>query len=504
MKNKNIEWSIIVIPLLFIILFSGLVIGVPGTSDIINSIRDFLTYDIGIWYLVFGLGFVVALAWLGLSKYGNIQLGKMHKPKYSTFAWSTMIFTSTMAADVLFYSLHEWMYYYKSINPMVNQEMNATQSQLWASTYPLFHWGITPWVIYILPAIAYAYMFFVKNNKKQKLSEACRPVLGNKFINGVGGKVIDQISVIGLLLGTSTTFSVATPLITEIITHLLGIKSSTTITVIVLFVVFIIYTIFVIIGMKGISVLAKVCSILYGFLAGVVLIVGNPKFILESGFQGLGNLIQNFVGLSTATDPTNVTGGFVQGYTMYYIAYWIAWAIATPLFIGKISEGRTIKNVAFGGLLSGLVGTFASFIVFGNAGLHQEVINKIAVTDNVYNGIITPAQAIISVVESLPGSTFIMIMVVVVMIGLYSTTFDSITNVIASYSYKEIGIDEEPGKISKIYWSLLFIILPASLIGSEYVASQLQAMSIIAAMPISLILLIIVIGLFKQLKEDHK
>ena len=51
------------------------------------------------------------------------------------------------------------------------------QRQDWASTFPLFHWGLIPWGFYILPACAYAYMFFVKKRKRQTLSEACRPIL---------------------------------------------------------------------------------------------------------------------------------------------------------------------------------------------------------------------------------------------------------------------------------------------------------------------------------------
>lgn len=501
---RNINWSIIVIPLIFILLLSTLVIKIPEVSIIINQVKSFLTYDVGLWYLVFGLGFVIITLWIGLSRYGNVRLGSINKPKYSNFSWGTMIFTSTMAADILYYSFHEWMYYYKSINPILNREMNQSESIKWSITYPLFHWGITPWCIYILPAIAYSYMFYCKNDKNQKMSEACRPILGDNFIRGIGGKIIDQVSVIGLLLGVSTTFSVATPLITEILCNLLNINKSNSITVLILLIVSIVYTLFVMIGIKGISFLSKLCTILFGLLGFIIMISSNPKFVLESGFQGIGNLFQNFIILSTSTDPTNITKGFVQNYTMYYIAYWIAWAIATPLFIGKISEGRTIRNVAFGGLLSGLSGTFASFVIFGNSGLYQYLSKNIDVVDDLNSGAITTYKAIIKIIDSFNSSFIIKILIIIVMIGLYATTLDSIANVVSSYSYVDSSFDKDPSKLSKIYWSLLFIILPISLIKSNYLTSQLQAMSIIAAMPVSVILLIIVLGLIKQLKEDYK
>ena len=47
-----------------------------------------------------------------------------------TFKWGAMIFTSTMAADILFYSLCEWMLY--GNDPYIT-EMGGMQK--WAPTY---------------------------------------------------------------------------------------------------------------------------------------------------------------------------------------------------------------------------------------------------------------------------------------------------------------------------------------------------------------------------------
>ena len=91
----------------------------------------------GLYYLVIGLGVFLLSIYLAFSRYGSIRLGGPNeKPKYSDFAWSSMMFTAGLAADILFYSFCEWILY--ANDPHI-AEMGSMQ--IWSSTYPIFHWG---------------------------------------------------------------------------------------------------------------------------------------------------------------------------------------------------------------------------------------------------------------------------------------------------------------------------------------------------------------------------
>ena len=65
---------------------------------------------------------------MAFSKYGNIKLGS-GKKEHSDFAWGTMMFTAGLAADILFYSLCEWMLY-------ANQDriQSLGDTTLWSAT----------------------------------------------------------------------------------------------------------------------------------------------------------------------------------------------------------------------------------------------------------------------------------------------------------------------------------------------------------------------------------
>src|SRR5699024_10218531 len=152
--------------------------------------------------LIIGLGIFLVSLYIAFSKYGDIVLGNANeKPRYSFFAWGSMMFTCGLAADILFYSFSEWILY--ASDPHV-KELGSIQQ--WAGVFPLFHWSFIPWSFYLVLAVAFGFMLHVRNRKRQRFSEACRPLLGKK-VDGLLGRFIDLLAVFALLAGTATTFS---------------------------------------------------------------------------------------------------------------------------------------------------------------------------------------------------------------------------------------------------------------------------------------------------------
>ena len=174
---------------------------------------------------------------------------------------------------------------------------------------------------------------------------------------------------------------------------------------------------------------------IYGAI--VLLIGGEGRFIVENGFQSLGKMFQNFIGLCTYTDPGRTTN-FPQDWTIYYWAYWMVWSVAAPFFIGNISRGRTIKQTILGGYVFGVGSTIISFIVLGNYSLGLQTsgaanfIAKYAADGDLYG-------LILSIIDTMPMSKVILGITVLCMIAFYATSFDSIAYTAACYSYKQLG-----------------------------------------------------------------
>lgn len=500
--KKQLDLVTTVIPFVCILLLCILFYVNPeGSGHVLASIRYFLGDELGSCYLILGLGIFLCSLYIAFSKYGSIRLGEGDGPEYSSFQWGSMMFTAGLAADILFYSLCEWILY--ADEPRVAQ-MGSVQD--WASTYPLFHWGPIPWSFYMVLAVAFGFMLHVRKRAKQKYSEACRPLLGS-YVDGIPGKLIDLTAVFALLAGTATTFSLATPLLSGALTQILGLPQSHLLTILILVVICITYTATVYFGMKGVSRLAASCSYLFFALLAYVLIGGSQaRYIVETGVTALGNLAQNFIGLSTWTDSLR-TSSFPQNWTIFYWAYWMVWCVATPFFIGSISKGRTIRQTILGGYFYGLSGTFTSFIILGNYGLGLYSSGKLDLM-GLYRQSGDLYRIILLIMDTLPWAKAGLILLAVTMIAFYATSFDALTMVAAAYSYKELPEGAEPHKQVKLFWAVLLMLLPIALIFSDSSMAHLQSVSIIAAFPVGIILILITASFFADadlyLKEESE
>ncbi len=499
-SNKKVDWMITLVPLGIIVVLCTLFFFLPEQSNAILSQIRFLFGDtFGVYYLMIGLGVFAVSMYISFSKYGNIVLGEPNeKPKYSFFAWGSMMFTCGLAADILFYSFSEWVMY--AADPHI-AELGTVQE--WAGVFPLFHWSLIPWGFYLVLAAAFGFMLHVRKRERQKYSEACRPILG-KHTDGLLGRVIDLLAVFALLAGTATTFSVATPLMASIVNVLFGVTiGRNTITIIILLITCAVYTYSLLRGFKGISVLANVCIYLFfGLLLYVLVFGGEAKYIIETGFESLGRMIQNFIGLSTYVDPARTTS-FSQNWTIYYWAYWMVWCVAAPFFIGNISRGRTIRQTVLGGYIFGVGSTIVSFIILGNYSMGLQVsgaadfIAEYTATGDLYD-------LIINIINTLPCAPFVLILVLVTMIAFYATSFDSIALTASCYSYHKLEQNEQPSKIIQLMWCILLILLPIALIFSDSSMSNLQSVSIVAAFPIGMVILLIVASFIKDARKYIK
>lgn len=100
---QNLDLVTTILPFGCIALLCCLFMLFPeGSANILASIRFFLGDELGSYYLLMGLGAVICSLYMAFSRFGSIKLGDMEKPQYTAFQWGSMMFTSGLAADILF------------------------------------------------------------------------------------------------------------------------------------------------------------------------------------------------------------------------------------------------------------------------------------------------------------------------------------------------------------------------------------------------------------------
>ncbi len=493
-QNKQIDWGITLIPLSVIVAVCILFALFPAQSNaILSQIRYLLGDTFGVFYLAVGLGIFLLSLYFAGSRYGTLVLGDPNeKPQYPFFVWGSMMFTAGLAADILFYSFSEWILYAE--DPYI-ASLGGIQD--WAGVFPLFHWSLIPWGFYLVLAVAFGFMLHVRKRTRRRYSEACRPILG-KQTDGSLGRLIDLLAVFALLAGTATTFSLATPLMVNVLEALLHIElDQTLVTILILIITCCVYTHCVLKGVHGISFLARSCFYLFfSLLLYVLLFGGQARYIIETGFSSFGRMIQNFFELATFTDPERLSS-FPQNWTIFYWAYWMVWCVAAPFFIGSISKGRTVRQVILGGYAFGVGSTIGSFVILGNYSMGLQVKGS-ADFISLYRESGDLYSVIIAMIKTLPAAPLVLLMLLVTMIAFYATSFDSIALIGASYSYRHLDEDDTPHKPILLLWCILLILLPIALVFSESSMANLQSISIIAAFPIGFVILLIALSFLKD------
>ena len=113
-------------------------------------------------------------------------------------------------------------------------------------------------------------------------------------------------------------------------------------------------------------------------------------------------------------------------------------------------------------------------------------------------------QEIVSIIKTLPGATIVLLAVVFTMIAFYATSFDSIALIASCYSYRKLDGQKQPHKVVQLIWCILLILFPIALLFTNSSMSNLQSVSIIAAFPIGMVMILIVISFFKDVEKYKK
>ena len=463
---------------------------------------DYLTTELGVLYVMAAIGTLTLLLAIGVGPWGRIRLGD-NPPPYSNFSWVAMLFCCGIGASVIYWGAAEWAFYYES--PPFGVEPRSDEALLWASTYGMYHWGPIGWALYCLPAIAISCSYHIRRKPSLRLSDACEPVLG-RFTPGWPGRVIDILFIVGLLGTAATGMAFGTQIVTSAFTRVTGMEDGFLMqaTIISLVTGTIAYSVYR--GLDdGIKVLSTINAVMAIILVTFVLIVGPTRFILEMGVVSIGHLFQNFIKMTTWADPLQ-RANFVETWTVFYWAWWLALGPFVGMFVCKISEGRTVRQVIFGMLGWGSLGCALFFIVLGNYAYLLEVTGEIAVIREAID--VSPSAAVASVIEVLPMSTFWLLFLAVIGVIGTATTYDSASYTLAAGATRNLTEHAHPARWHRVFWAVGLGVLPVSLLYLQTIdASQsldgvrvLQTASIVASLPILGVYVLLGISIIRTLR----
>lgn len=489
-KTKNFRSSLsmgVTIPSLIFIVGVCLASAIfpEAVNKILNDIKAFIFVNLN-WVYVWSVTiFVLFLLFLMVSKFGDIKLGRNDSsPDYSFFSWISMLFAAGMGIGLMYFSVSEPMQHYTNEIFAKNSYVNAAKN---AQLYTFFHWGIHAWAIYGLVGLALSY-FAYRYKLPLSLRSCLYPLLKDR-IQGNWGNAIDVFALCSTFFGITTTLGFGVVQVNSGL-EILGIVPSTDF----------IYQVFIVVILVSISVfsLSNINIGVVILLMVFVLFLGPTVYLIGSFTEGIGNYINNFFSLTFNTHVYEEESlPWFYNWTILYWAWWISWSPFVGLFIAKISKGRTIREFIAAVLILPSIFNFMWMSVFGNSAIWLDS----HVAEGALSALATdPDSLMFRFLEYLPLTKLISFMVIGIIMIFFVTSADSGMFVMNSIATKNAKISPN-WQIAG--WGGLLAVLALFLLNAGGLEA-LQSMTLITALPFSLIILMMIVCLVKALSIDKK
>ena len=496
MDQSKIDWpSFIATVAMILVVCIPLALAGDSGAVFLQQVYDFIANQFGIAYLLAAVGAVGFLLWLAFSRFGNVRLGD-EEVEFSQMSWIAMLFCAGIGAGLMYWCVIEWTYYFDA--PPFGAESQSTTAAEWASTYGMFHWGVTAWAFYCLPALAIAYPYYNRKLDVLRFSVSCNWFLKGKE-HGPVARMIDFLFMIAMIAGAATGLGFSTPMIAECLSWLFGIEHTYRLEVIVMGVCVSLFVFSVWLGLqKGIKNLSDINLILAIGLLLFLLFAGPTVFLVKTSLNGLGLMTQNFVRMNFWTDPFS-DSGFVESWTIFYWAWWVAFAPYVGLFITRISRGRTIRQVIQGMLIYGSLGCWVFYMIIGNYSMYLQMNDIVDVLGTIKSA--GGSAAIVATLEAMPLAPLVITVFTLMSIIFAATTYDSASYTLASSATLHLSAGEDPARWHRVFWAFALAVMPITLLFVGGLKS-IQVMLLITSTPILVVGVFMSYALVKSLQHD--
>ncbi|MDF2676287.1 MAG: betL [Bacillota bacterium] len=441
---------------------------------------------------------------------GRVKIGgSKAKPEFGMFAYFTMCLAMTVAIGILFWGALEPIFHVTQPPASYGIAPNSPESAIFAMSTIFLHWTFTPYAIYGVPCVMFAFAYY--NMKKTfTISSMLSPILSDEKVNGKTGQLVDSVILFAMVCGVANTLGVGTMAVSGGLRTVFGIEGSPMLNFIICFGIVAAFVFSAIVGLSdGLKNLSKFNFYIFMFLLGWVIVFGAPLFCVNLGLEGFGDYLGNFfeknffTGAATGDD-------WPVWWTIWYYAIWMAWAPVSGIFLGRISYGYKIRTVIGINVFLSSLFSVIWFTFFSGQAIHMQIFENI----NLGEVLTTQGNDMVTYAffGGLPLSNIISLVFVVTAIITYVAGSDAMCSTLAGLSSFGISPDNPETKPGlKIVWGVMLGAVAwitmtfAGLDGLKSLSNLGGIPTLIILVPITWCLIKVAVNPFKYdtFKEDY-
>ena len=445
-------------------------------------------------YLVLTLFCFFFLLFLCFSKFGNYKFGGNEaSAEFSYISWIGMLFCSGIGGGIIYWSGVEWSYYVG--NPPFGIDPYSSESFSLATAYGLFHWGISAWSIYGIPAIALSIAFYKYNLNSLRLSSSLSGLGISNIESTLLGRFIDLIFILATVGAAGGTIGSYIPMLSSGFSEIFNLNKGLYLDILVICLCVGLFGYSVYKGLdKGIKNLSNFNLILALVFLLIIIFSTDIIGLIQTSVSGLLFSITHFWDMSTL--GISEKSQFAEEWTIFYWAWWVAFGPLVGLFIARISKGRTLRQVILGMLFFGTLGTWLFYMILGGFAMNLELSGEFSVVQSMNS--FGHADTAIAVVKNLSFEILMVFIFCLITIIFVTTSYDSMSYVISYHVMKTSNENKEPDKKLRLFWAIILGILPAALVIYSDHSVALDII-LITSLPLMLIYPLMAISIYREL-----
>ncbi|MEX5746784.1 BCCT family transporter [Massilia sp. X63] len=475
---------------IFLIVLWG-ILAPHSMASVFDTMLAALTRNFGWFYLWVVLGMVLFAAFVAFSHYGNLKLGgEDDEPDFKVGSWFAMLFAAGMGIGLVFWGVAEPISHYVTappgIAPGTPEAANA------AMRYVFFHWGLHPWAVYSVVALAIA--FFQYRRAGNPLISTVTSSLPWRPVRAMSG-LFNGLAVVATAFGVAASLGVGALQINSGLNAVFGLEISPAAQVGIIVVTAAMFIASALSGVeKGVKLLSNINMIVAALLALAVFLLGPTVAIIDTFTNTLGSYASELVRMSLRATPFR-DSSWVGNWTIFYWAWWISWSPFVGLFIARVSRGRTIREFILGTVLAPSLAAFVWFSIFGGTALYMEIWQHVPLSAAVKADL---ATALFAMFGAMPFGQIMSVVATLLVVVFFVTSGDSAVLVLGMMSQ---GGNPNPNARTKLIWGVLIAGIAISLLLAGGI-NAVQTATILFALPFALVIVLMVIALWRALRED--
>ncbi len=493
---------------LSIIFFVFFAMALPEQAEaIFGTLRVWLTSNFAWFFLTAGNVFVLFCLFLIVSPWGSVRLGGAEAtPDYTYVGWFAMLFAAGMGIGLMFYGVAEPMSHFGTAlggttvedglrtdwAPLGGAEGDEAAALRLGMAATIYHWGLHPWGMYAVVALALA-LFTYNKGLPLTIRSAFYPIFGER-VWGWTGHVIDTLAVFATLFGLATSLGFGATQANAGLNLLFGVPVGTTTEVVLITAITAVALVSVVRGLDGgVKVLSEINMGLAFALLLFVLIAGPTAAILAIFWDSIVAYGADLLPLSMPFGRED--SNYVEGWTAFYWAWWISWSPFVGMFIARVSRGRTVREFLVCVLL------IPSFVCV----LWMAVFGGTAITQFVQDGVTAVSEAplelkLFEMLKELPLASITSFVGIVLVVVFFVTSSDSGSLVIDTIT---AGGKVDAPMPQRVFWCCFEGAVAIALLVGGGLAS-LQAMVISTGLPFTVVLLLMCWAILKGLMDEKR